>query len=58
MPEQVAKVSRGRRSKTAITVEDVLAVGSLDLPDGPPIHDDADAEMDDQQQDTPGPSNA
>ena len=46
-PEQVARVSRGRRTKTTTTVDDVLAVGSLELPEGPggPHIEDPDAEM-------------
>ena len=58
--DQVARVSRGRRSKTATTVEDVLAVGSLELPEPSPSFGDPDAEMVDQQDGdpVPGPSNA
>ena len=43
-PEQVARVSRSRRSETSTTVDDVLAIGSLDLPP-PEVVDEVDAEM-------------
>ena len=47
--DQVAKVSRGRRARPSTTVDDVLAIGSMELPE--PIVD-ADAEM---QEDPAGP---
>ena len=43
-PEQVAKVSLSRRSEPSTTVDDVLAIGSLDLPP-PEVVDEVDAEM-------------
>ena len=57
-PDQVARVSRGRRPKIATTVEDVLAVGSLEMPEASPV-EDPDAEMDDHQEGepVPGPPN-
>ena len=58
--DQVAKVSRGRRSVTNTTVDDVLAIGSLDLPEPVEgIGNDADEEMEETseaQNPTAGPS--